>query len=720
MSIKLLRPDAENDYLFEISNQKKTYLTSIDYSNKSTCLEQLQTVLLDLRDNEQIAIQAGNNQQYYFEIAGLAQSPSFEAIEDASDVLSELKAFATASYDFSVSYEKPNKKVVSKKKIGGRTEAYNFEKKSIHNQPGFELIDIEDSKDKYFHFNDANGKPILYSRVYEGKTRRLKAIHSIIHQTNTSKNVEVVKQDGHFFFIFKTEEDYEIARSKSFKSRGKMEVAMVYLTAEAPNYEADFKIPKKKKKKRKSNEKYHLKQASPLGLIGFESFKSAKNKLHYFHYNDKKGQPLLFSKPFNKRRNRDEYITKILALGTQQKGYKTWKKSKNQFYFSIIEGNEKSFARSRYYSTEKKMLAALKAFKADIINHKEAVNKVTISKKKKYTITLPEKSIPVVTKGLIKETVATSIPVITAVSPIEKPDVLPDILPQPSIKIEREIVPTTEIIEEEVSEETTIEIIEEEVVEEEVVATYTTPVTEIEEEEEEEEEIQAYIPTFKEETTTIPAVKPSPSIAPKIASEKSKKGFPWWWVLLGLLGLFLLGLLFKKCNTEKAVVTPPPTPKVVAKPRPKPVAPAKLGPTALDLNLTSNTAEARIADFLSTPKLAVPKTFVLESVQFPFNSAELTATSLAQLDNVARVLTAYPKAKIEVNGHTDSRGEDVRNMILSQNRANAVQAYLIGKEIATTRILKAVGFGETSPISDNNSEEGMQENRRSEIVLVER
>ena len=83
-------------------------------------------------------------------------------------------------------------------------------------------------------------------------------------------------------------------------------------------------------------------------------------------------------------------------------------------------------------------------------------------------------------------------------------------------------------------------------------------------------------------------------------------------------------------------------------------------------------------------------------------------------------MTEYPKAKIEVNGHTDSRGEDARNMILSQNRANAVQAYLIAKGISAPRILKAVGFGETSPISDNDSEEGMQENRRSEIVLVER
>ncbi len=672
MRIKLLRPDLKKDYIFQISNKKATYLTSADYSDRATCLEQLEAVLLDLRDNEQIAIQAGNNNQYYFEIAGLAQSPSFDEIEAASDVLSELKVFANATNDFAVRYEKSSKKIVSKKKIGRRKAAYDFGKKSITKQSGFELINIKKSNDKYFHFNDADGKPILFSRVYEGKTRRLKAIHTIIQQTNNSKNIEVVKKNNQFFFIFKTEEDYEIARSKSFKSRGKMEAAMAYLTAEAPNYETDFEIPKKKKKKRKAKEKYHLKQASPQGLAGFEGFKSAKNKLHYFHYNDKKGQPFLFSKPFNKRRNRDEHIARILEIGTQEEAYKTREKSKNKFYFSIIDAKEKSFARSRYYTTEKKMLAALESFKAQIGNHKEAVNKVKVSKKKKYTINLPEKIIPVVTKGLIKEKETTIIP---EVSDIEKPNVLPDILPQPRVKIEREIVATENRVEEE--------------------AVFSKPLTTI-------------------------AEKSSDSITPNIIEEKESKGFPWWWLLLGLLGLLLLGLLFRNCNTAETVPPPAPTPKVVEKPRPKPVEPAKLGPTALDLNLTPTTAEARIADFLSTPKLAVPKTFILESVQFPYNSAELTPTSHAQLDNVARVLTEYPKAKIEVNGHTDSRGEDAGNIILSQNRANAVQAYLIEKGISTTRILKAVGFGENSPISDNDSEEGMQENRRSEIVLVER
>jgi len=705
MRIKLLRPDLENDYIFQIQKEQETYLTSSDYNDKTTCLENLKTVLINLRDNEQIAIQSGNNNQYYFEVAGLAQSPSFDDLDKASDVLALLKEFTTTSFDFSVSYEKPSKKAVSKKQLGLREEAYNFTRKSVSNQPGFELLDSQNSVDKYFHFNNAKGNPILFSRVYDGKTRRLKAINEVIKQTKSTKNIEVIKQRGQFFFIFKTKDGYEIARSKNFASRDKMESAMAYITAEAANFKADFKIPKKKKKKkRKANEKYHLKQVAPLGLVGFEGFRSTKNKLHYFHYNDKKGQALLFSKPYNKRSSRDENIAKIIKIGAKKNHYKIWKKSKNQYYFSIIDNKDKSFARSRYFSTEKKMLTALKTFKTQVANHKEAVNVVAISKEKKYSIQLPEKVIPVVAKGLITEK---SVPIIPAVIPIEQPDVIPTILPQSTVKIERAFV--------EIEEEVEAEAEETIVTETQAEAVTETP-----------EVLEIATPTISEKAAVLPppVVKPhqEPSlpVQREIVEASASSGFSWKWVILGAIALASLFFLLKNCNAPEAKVTPTPIPKVIEKPRPKPVEPAKLGPTALELNLTSNTAEANIADFLSTPKVQVPKTFILESVQFPFNSAVLTPTSYSQLDNVARVMTEYPNAKIEVNGHTDSRGEETMNLVLSQKRAEAVQAYLMGKGIATDRIVNAIGFGESSPIATNDTEEGMQENRRSEVVIVAR
>ena len=694
MRINLLRPDLENDYIFQIQNDQEICLTSSGYSDKVTCLEQLKTVLIDLRDNEQISIKAGNNNQYYFEVVDLAQSPSFANLDAASDVLAKLKAFADSSYDFSIRYEKPSKKAISKKQLGLREENYDFTRKSSSKQSGFELLDVKNSQNRYFHFNDAKGNPILFSRAYDGKIRRIKAINVVIKQTTATKNIEVVKHNGQFFFLFKTKDGYEIARSKNFDSRGEMELAMAYINNEAAKYKTDFKLPKKKKKKRKSNEKYHLKQVSPLGLVGFEGFKSAKNKLHYFHYNDEGGQALLFSKPFNKRSSRDEHIAEIINIGAKKNSYKTWKKSKNQYYFSIVDKKQKSFVRSRYFSTRKKMLAALKTFKTQIANYQAAVNVVTVSKEKNFKIHLPEKTISIIKKGLITEVE----PLITlGDKAIEQPDVIPTILPQPGIKIEREMVESEEVI---------------------------PPVQEVIEDLQEEVKVsnQPIVETTAVATplNIEPVNEPNTRIQGEIIEESPSSGFPWRWASLGLLALAFLFFLLKQCNISTGEVNSTPVSKVVEKPKPKPIEPAKLGPTAIELNLLSNTAEARIADFLSALKVQLPKTFILESVQFPFNTAVLTPTSHLQLDNVARVMNEYPKAKIEINGHTDSRGTEAMNLVLSQNRAETVLEYLKGKGVAADRIVKAVGFGENKPVARNDTEEGMQENRRSEVVVVAR
>jgi len=59
-------------------------------------------------------------------------------------------------------------------------------------------------------------------------------------------------------------------------------------------------------------------------------------------------------------------------------------------------------------------------------------------------------------------------------------------------------------------------------------------------------------------------------------------------------------------------------------------------------------------------------------------------------------------------------------LILSENRAKAVKNYLLNKGVKKARIVGAKGFGEADPIATNETEKGRQENRRSEIVVVER
>ncbi len=104
-----------------------------------------------------------------------------------------------------------------------------------------------------------------------------------------------------------------------------------------------------------------------------------------------------------------------------------------------------------------------------------------------------------------------------------------------------------------------------------------------------------------------------------------------------------------------------------------------------------------------------------KGIQFKNNSAKLTKASFATLDDIARLMQKYPKANLEVQGHTDSKGTDEFNMKLSERRAQTVVKYLVKKGVEPAR-LRAVGYGRTRPIANNKKKGGREKNRRVEMI----
>lgn len=104
------------------------------------------------------------------------------------------------------------------------------------------------------------------------------------------------------------------------------------------------------------------------------------------------------------------------------------------------------------------------------------------------------------------------------------------------------------------------------------------------------------------------------------------------------------------------------------------------------------------------------------TVNFDFNSSNLTAAAKNNIDKLADVLVKNPDTNINVYGYTDNKGSDEYNLSLSEKRANAVINYLVSKGIAKSR-LYAMGMGEKSPISDNETEAGRAKNRRVEFAI---
>ncbi len=106
-----------------------------------------------------------------------------------------------------------------------------------------------------------------------------------------------------------------------------------------------------------------------------------------------------------------------------------------------------------------------------------------------------------------------------------------------------------------------------------------------------------------------------------------------------------------------------------------------------------------------------------KGINFETGSDVILAASFADLDKLVAILNEYPEAKVEVQGHTDSKGDHDKNVDLSQRRANAVKAYLESHGVAGDR-LTAMGYGPDKPIADNNTAAGRAKNRRVDFQLT--
>ncbi len=117
----------------------------------------------------------------------------------------------------------------------------------------------------------------------------------------------------------------------------------------------------------------------------------------------------------------------------------------------------------------------------------------------------------------------------------------------------------------------------------------------------------------------------------------------------------------------------------------------------------------------------VTKTFETQRLgtgSFELNSAELKATSAAQLDELVDFLNTYPQANVQVIGYTDTSGSEAYNQVMSEKRAASVANALVAKGIDPSRITMS-GEGENNPIASNATHEGRVQNRRVEIIVPE-
>jgi outer membrane protein OmpA-like peptidoglycan-associated protein/tetratricopeptide (TPR) repeat protein len=132
-------------------------------------------------------------------------------------------------------------------------------------------------------------------------------------------------------------------------------------------------------------------------------------------------------------------------------------------------------------------------------------------------------------------------------------------------------------------------------------------------------------------------------------------------------------------------------------------------PVGSAYNMVNKTIELK--------NIKIGSKIALRNIFFDTGKSTLRAESNAELDRLVKLLKDVPSLKIELSGHTDNTGSASGNNKLSQDRANAVVAYLVGKGISKSR-LTAKGYGSSRPVASNNTAEGRQQNRRTEFEII--
>lgn len=133
--------------------------------------------------------------------------------------------------------------------------------------------------------------------------------------------------------------------------------------------------------------------------------------------------------------------------------------------------------------------------------------------------------------------------------------------------------------------------------------------------------------------------------------------------------------------------------------------------------IPESAAYQEITKNIKLKKIEIGSTIVLKNIFFDFDKATLRPESTVELENLHKILTDNPSIKVEISGHTDSKGSDEYNLKLSDDRSKSVVEWLINKGIKSDRLIYK-GYGESVPIATNDTEEGRQLNRRTEFKII--
>lgn len=138
-----------------------------------------------------------------------------------------------------------------------------------------------------------------------------------------------------------------------------------------------------------------------------------------------------------------------------------------------------------------------------------------------------------------------------------------------------------------------------------------------------------------------------------------------------------------------------------------------------NFDIPENNGYLEVEKTILLKKIREGQTIVLRNIFFDFDKSTLRPESKKELENLLGIMQDNPTIKVELSGHTDSKGSAEYNKGLSLRRSQAVVKYLLDKGIAAER-MESAGYGFDKPIATNDTDEGRQLNRRTELKILKK
>ena len=123
--------------------------------------------------------------------------------------------------------------------------------------------------------------------------------------------------------------------------------------------------------------------------------------------------------------------------------------------------------------------------------------------------------------------------------------------------------------------------------------------------------------------------------------------------------------------------------------------------------------------YIDPAELIVGEKIKLEKIYFAQSKALVLEKSFPALNQLAGMLKENKNLRIKISGHTDNQGERALLMKLSEDRAKAIKAYLVGKHAIDELRVETVGHGDSYPVNDNSTDVLRKQNRRVEIEIID-